>query len=150
MALFKKEKPKVVLGKFQHNTKTPFIAVLKTVIEIGDMEDYEYLCEKSANKFFEENEKYLLTAINNNEDDFSVFTELLNYFFESFSLGNFEIVINEQEKQIKIYHYNSPFKEFEKETFLKEFYKTLFQKLLEAEINIKEEKDDEKVIFTVF
>ncbi len=150
MALFKKEKPKVVLGKFQYNTKTPFIAVLKTVIEIGDMEDYEYLCEKSANKFFEENEKYLLTAINNNEDDFSVFTELLNYFFESFSLGNFEIVINEQEKQIKIYHYNSPFKEFEKETFLKEFYKTLFQKLLEAEINIKEEKDDEKVIFTVF
>ncbi|MEO1928343.1 MAG: hypothetical protein ABGX26_06610 [Nautiliaceae bacterium] len=162
MALFKKAKiekkvqeevidtglvPEELVNVKQRDVLNSF---LSSVLEVGDESDYEYLCDISAKAFYKKNALFLESIIETSGDDVKVAFEYLNYFLQTFGLGSFQALIKEDDKEIIVYHYNSPFDEiYEKDYFLKEFYRLFFDVLLDTKTDVVERKEDDKKIFVI-
>ncbi|WP_456479055.1 hypothetical protein [Nautilia sp.] len=158
MAIFKKarkmkisnEETDLIPEKIEFEERDLLSSILRTILEIGDEDDYEYLCKLSAKNFYNENKKFLKNVIVNNGDDLESVFIYLNYFLHTYSLGTFQAAINEDDKEIIIYHENSPFKKiYKKDYFLTEFYTMFFEELLELEVKITEGEEDEKTVFVI-
>ncbi len=155
MALFtkKEEEKKGILippKRFCISSKNPLASILKSVLELGEEEDYKYLLKHSAKVFFSQNSVYLNSILVKSDDEMDVFVELLNYFLNEHNLGDVQIEVNEREKKVIITHYNSPFIKIHKDdVFLEEFYKILMELLIEKEIKITKELENEVQTFTV-
>jgi len=155
--LFKKNKEKeLVKIEKKFNEKDVLSSFIKAIAEIGDFEDYKILSLKAAEIFFEENSNIFKSFTTISEDNLNVLVDLLNCFFATYKLGNIEIEIDENSGEMFILHYHSPFMNIFKNEgesfFLVEFYKKLFEFILDEKLNIKEEECDinnEKCIFKV-
>jgi len=155
--LFKKNREEEIIKiekKFVE--KDVLYSFIKALSEIGDFEDFKLLFLKASEIFFEENRNIFrsLTSISN--DNLNAFTDLLNCFFLNYKLGNVAIEIDEAEGELFIIHYHSPFiNAFENQhncVFLVEFYKKLFESVLNEKLNIIEEScgvDNEKCVFKI-
>lgn len=125
-------------------------SILISVLEAGDESDYEYLCDIAAKTFYKQNSIFLDSIIETSGDDVKVAFEYLNYFLQAFKLGSFQALINEEEREIVIYHYASPFDVvYEKDYFLRNFYRLFFDALLDAKTDVVERKEDDKKVFII-
>jgi len=155
--LFKKHKNEELVkieNKFKQ--KDVLDSFIKALSEIGDFEDYKILFLKAAEIFFNENRNIFKTLTNISGDNLNILVDLLNCLFVNYKLGNIEMEINEESGDVFIIHYHSPFiKAFEEEkncVFLVEFYKKLFESVLNEKLNVKEEEcgvNNEKCIFKI-
>jgi hypothetical protein len=154
MALFTKKEDKKELEippkRFSLSKKSVLAAFLSSVLELGDKEDYEYLSKTAAKMFFSQNSVYLNSMLLKSNDEMDAFIEFLNYFLNLYGLGDMKISINEASKELKIYHYNSPFLSiYEEDYFLKEFYRLLMGMILEKDVTIQRKVENEVQIFIV-
>ena len=156
-SLFKKNKKKELItieNKFEQ--KDVLFAFIKAVSEIGEFEDYKILSIKAAKIFFDEHKNLFKNLSTISEDNLNMLVDLLNCFFFNYKLGNIEIEIDEDNGEVLIIHYNSPFinlfENKENCIFLVEFYKKLFEDILDETLKIEEEEcgvNNEKCIFKI-
>ena len=155
--LFKKVKEKEIIKiekKFQQ--KDVLTSFIKAITEIGDFEDYKILALKAAEIFFEDNKSIFESLTTLSKDNLNILIDLINCFFAAYKLGSVEIEIDEDNGEVFIIHYASPFRNIFKNEksciFLVEFYKKLFEFILDEKLRVKEEEcgvNNEKCIFKV-
>jgi hypothetical protein len=134
--------------RFNKYKKFPLGAILKSILDLGEKDDYEYLLRHAAKVFFSENSIYLERTLVKSDDDLEIFVEFINYFLAENDLGDMKMAIDEESRKIMIYHYNSPFLSiYEEDFFLEEFYKLLMEMLLNREVKFEKREEDEVQIF---
>jgi len=154
-SLFKKNKETVKIKK-NFVQKDVLFSFIRAVAEIGEFEDYKVLSSKAAEIFFDENKNLFKSLSNISGDNLNILVDLLNCFFVNYKLGNIEMEIDEDNGEVFITHYHSPFiNAFEEQkncVFLVLFYKKLFEYILNEKLNVKEEEcgvNNEKCIFKI-
>jgi len=156
-SLFKKNKRKELITiEHKFEQKDVLFSFIKAVSEIGEFEDYKVLSIKAAKIFFDEHKNLFKNLSTISEDNLNMLVDLLNCFFLNYKLGNIEIEIDEDNGEVLIIHYNSPFinlfENKENCVFLVEFYKKLFEDILDETLKIEEEEcgvNNEKCIFKI-
>ena len=122
-------------------------SLLQEIIELGDIDDYNILMGKSAEKFIKENIDFIKGISLISEDDIEKLTIYINNFLKEKNLGSVKLIINEEKEKLFIEHINSPFALSLKGVidekvcvFLSSFYSRLFSEIFEEEVSFKEIK----------
>ena len=156
MALFKKTHEEVIKIEKNFKEKDVLSAFIKAIVRLGDYDDYKMVSIKAADIFFEDNEGVFRSLTTISADNLNVLVDLINCFFSNYKLGSIEMKIDEIKGEVIIIHYHSPFinaiKEYKCCVFLVEFYKKLFEFVLNEKVNVEEVEcgvNNEKCIFKV-
>ena len=159
------------LSKIGSGSEMLFYHTLKTIVQLGDMEDFKDLNSAIAKNFFEdifENDKTLMQYLK--ESDLEFLVSYMNKILLNYSLGYIQLSISETNKEhFEIYLYDSFFVKFAKREnkiskekineesicfFYESLFSTLFSSIFEQTVIVEEKlcsivEENSKCVFNV-